>query len=68
MKKIYVKPCATMVKMMGYNVLMAGSGGPHTNGSIQGEQQGDFCIDISYGGWSKNDEGEKDNQDRLWVD
>ena len=68
MKKIYVKPCATMVKMMGNNVLMAGSGAPLLNGSIQGEQQGDFGIAISYGGWSKNDKSEKDGQDRLWAD
>lgn len=68
MKKIYVKPCATMVKMTGNNALMADSGVPHLNGSIQGEQQGDFSIDISNGGWSSNDKGEKDNQDRLWAD
>lgn len=68
MKKIYVKPCTTTLKMKGNNALMAGSGVPHPNGSIQGEQQGEFGIDISYGGWSKNDEGEKDDQGRFWVD
>ena len=68
MKKIYVKPSAMMVKMMGNNALMTGSKVPHLNGSIQGEQEGNFGIDISYGGWSKNDESEKDNQGRLWAD
>ena len=65
MKKKYVKPAVSMLKVKGEIALMSGSA-PHLNGSIQYEQPNtDFGIDISWGGSSKNDVASKDDQNRL---
>ena len=69
MKKQYIKPTTTTLKVQGTNTLMTGSGKPHLNGSVEGIQPDkDFGIDISWGGSSNQDTQEKDDRGRLWVD
>lgn len=69
MKKQYIKPTTTTLKVQGANTLMTGSGRAHLNGSVDGIQPGEnFGIDITWGGSSKQDTQKKDEQDRLWAD
>lgn len=69
MKKQYIKPTTTTLKVQGSNTLMSGSGRAHLNGSVEGIQPDkDFGIDITWGGSSKQDTQDKDDQGRLWAD
>ena len=68
MKKKYVKPTTTTLKVQGTNTLMTGSKA-HLNGSVEGIQPDkNFGIDISWGASSKNDTQERDDNGRLWAD
>ena len=68
MKKKYVKPTTTTLKVQGTNTLMAGSQA-HLNGSVEGIQPDkNFGIDISWGGSSKQDTQERDENGHLWAD
>ena len=69
MKKQYIKPTTTTLKVQGSNTLMSGSGRAHRNGSVEGIQPNKgFGIDITWGGSSKQDTQDKDDQGRLWAD
>ena len=66
MKKQYTAPSVQIIKVEGGNTLMSES--IQLNGHIDPESGQNDIIDIPWGGSSRNDDADRDNQGRLWGD